>query len=493
MNELDLVRGINMIGEEHFSRRGGPFNNHLEYLGNCNELLINYLKEELKENFVFYGLTWMDKKNNYNFVPSGYNEQTSIKDKQYEFGNQTASAVREFLETEYLSAIDNGEIISMTVSTLSETPGPDLIFYSGQASEYSHPIKEESDNAKIQFFNLQDVRLIKGKDGVECDKKCIEKLKKGLKLSGEANQVKRLVYYYKKLEKLFYTTNTEKPFIIHFIRPYFVEFEYNLLLTLSTSRLLKSETLAFIDSILHMIVGLLSTKTIREHESLKNRQSFSLQTHSFKTSLNTNIRSVKNNLKEHIEDNYASDQHLNKWVDELDQGVELLYDLTGVSSLLDKADMRSEFIKSGIREGLLQKHPSSLRLQDVVNRFNSINEEKDNIIVNMQDDDLHRFFMFHDYYASDSLLNVFYLTLLENAESHGKPQKKTGLIKMDIESNLRELIFSNEMAQETFKPNNKGLTGNLKLFKVLFQTTSSAQLVIKPEDYKFRVKIELRG
>ena len=148
-----------------------------------------------------------------------------------------------------------------------------------------------------------------------------------------------------------YINNNGNDFMVHFIRPSFIDFDHNMLMSLETNDLLDKEELAIVDLILFKIVGLMATERVKEVEALKTKTMFSLTTHSLKTHLDTGVIKLKNAFKDKLN---SYPQLLNEF-SELDEETEELLKLTSLLSLIDKIDDEKEFKKEANKSKLLKE------------------------------------------------------------------------------------------------------------------------------------------
>jgi len=473
-DSISLIRKINRIARNHYQDSSAIFD-HNQYLEECFECLIEFFEINLRDRYLFSALSYHKKSDN--------TKVELVKVKNSETPYHFKPEIKAQFEPEVkvlLRDIFDGKCMSLTLTLLDNPLGKDVFLSSGQS--YTMPVNPEvvDDDVRITFFSLaalifnQEAEIFVKLNAPEIFFFKDQVLKD--KDNFDLQMIGRLLWHYKKLEMLYLEAHPGKDFFVHFIRPSFIDFDYNILLSLATDEIIAPpELLAFIDLIIYRIVGQMAIEKIKEAERLKRKKSFSLTTHSFKTTLKTTIiPNVNRIIREPKESYFAT---LKKQC--LD-----LYNLTGLVSLIDKIGEEEEFIASGIKDDLLTAEPECLSISEQYQSYLSLNPSLAPIIISgAPTDSFH--IQVYDVYLSLNLVRLLYNMIFENLNLYGKRTDKQ--INLSVIRDNKEWIFENETNVEEVEIDPAKLKGNLLLFQTLVEDTGCGIFTIESKAYKFRI------
>jgi hypothetical protein len=496
MNSIDAVRRVNQIARTYYYGTESGFD-HKSYLRDCFRCLVDYF-EELKfessnhKPYLFSALT--SKNEDQDRI-----EVVKLNDGPgYHFVNADIRNALEPTIDQLLTEIQNKQSISLTTTLLrNKRKGKDLYLYS--RNSYSKPINPEGANpeAKISFYALSELAFSKHDPSFDTflnaniKNGSIELFKKKIDndeddpAECETTQVAKLLWYYKRLENSL-PARLDNEFIVHFIRPSLIEFGYNILLSLATDKHLSAEQLSFIYLLVYRIVNQMAIEKAKEVETLKRKKSYSLTSHSFKTVLSTTIIPQTKSLAKAIHDSGTTCPSINDAVGSLLQQSEDLFRLTGIISLIDKVDKKTQFLKSGHADGLISPtpDPNVLSISEYCSRYNQRNLNLDDIVIHGDGDSRLTISVFDEYFTAP-LVTLFYKTLFENVVSHAKRMQNE--IVLNVSETERGWSFDNATRARTVEVDRTKLTGNLSLFKTLIEETNSGSLTLDSGDHIFKV------
>jgi hypothetical protein len=284
LNSIDVIRRLNVVARKYYHNEDVSFN-HESYIRECFECLLSFFSTELyvgegeeRENaYLFAALTYK-KEDNPNI------ELVKVVDG---FGYYFAQEVEDDLEDsfnrimdELYQAIYEGRSMSVTKALLRDKRrGKDLFLYSGQP--YEEPVKPSNPpaDARIAFFPLSKLDFSPSYS-VEffCDlnKIPISDFRESLDINSEMRledndrQIGTLLWYYKRLEREYCARRQGREFLVHFIRPSFIEFGHNILLSLGTSRRLHVDQLSLIYLLVYRIVSQTVIEKIKQDRQEKS-------------------------------------------------------------------------------------------------------------------------------------------------------------------------------------------------------------------------------
>lgn len=473
MEQIKIIRKINEASSKCYT---SEFNEHDSYLERCNGFLFSFLKESLKERFLFSALTYRKESNKKPFgiikgneEGTNYNFADCIKD-----NNDFINAIKNLLND-----ASNSVTINLTHHLLSKKVGHDL-FLIDSNSNYSTDI---INGKTIIGFDLSELQFREDKDeflrfNVARIKQFISILKLQEKIGTE--KYGKYLWHYKNIEGKYKTYFPGKSFYIHFIRPSIIDLDYNLLLSLATNDILKIEELSFINLVNYRIVSQTAIEKVVEAK----KKSRSLTTHSFKTELNTTLIPQLNLIKENINNK----EKLSRLINDHQEQLEDVYVLTGIISLMDKINEKDIFLESGIREHLLGEEVQEIDIFQQCSIYNRKNPSLDNIEI-QGEISLCFNIRIYDKYLSKQLVKLFYNTIFENINLYGK--RENGKIILIISQSSNKWIFENSSKVKTFRINETKLRGNLLLFKTLIEETDSGKFNIEMENYKFTLTYQM--
>jgi len=269
MNSIDTIRQFNVIARRYYHNENVKFK-HESYIRECFECLLSFFSTEL---FVGEGA---DRENAYLFAALTYkredNPNIDLVKITDGLGYYYAAGVERGLANslnliidELYQAIHKERSMSVTKALLKDKKrGKDLFLYSG--APYEPPVEPANPDvqAKIALFPLKDLAFDPA-DGeerfCEINKRQIADFRAQLdqnaemKLTETDQQIGVLLWHYKRMEKLYLSYRLGKEFLVHFIRPSFIDFGHNILLSLGTSRRLSVDQLSLIYLLVYRIVS----------------------------------------------------------------------------------------------------------------------------------------------------------------------------------------------------------------------------------------------
>lgn len=486
---IDLIRFINEQANKVYGGKDASFN-HADYIKHCSDAFANYFKIFIGDNYLFSTLSaWNRKKADGVFFANPV--------RRYDYNISCEYLLKPIIEglnddaVSLLNDIHQKQSISITKYLLQESYGFDL-FFEGN-TPYNEPIKCRNQDAKIYFFPLNNLLFSentfqfqnKNKDIIES---FIAKIKiiKELETENIFEKTSRLLWYYRNMQVEYFNEVEGKDFIVHFIRPSFIDFDHNMLLSLATNRLLNEEELATIDLILFKIVGLMATERVKEVEALKTKTMFSLTTHSLKTHLNTTVIKTLNSFYDKLKP-YPD---LKNAFEEHGREVKTLFHLTELLSLTDKIDNKDKFYEAGVNTELLSKKMVPYNLKGHLQKYNDRNKTSFDIEISPEIEMFDFSISIYGLYFGEKLLELFFNTIFENIAAYGKPDDKKK--KLCIEINDGHWKFTNAIVDESVEFDEQQVKGNLSLFKKLIEETKSGTFCIPPpKNYEFKIEIKL--
>lgn len=486
---IELIRFINKQANIVYGGKDASFN-HADYIMYCSDAFANYFKKILGDNYLFSTLSaWNRKKADDVFFAN--------PDKRYDYNNNVESIFKPIIEgleentDSLLNDIHQKKSISITRYLLQESYGFDL-FFEGNTL-YRKSIKSKNQDAKIYFFPLNNLLLSENTFQFQNkNKDIIESFIAKIKISKENEnenifeKTSRLLWYYRKMQVEYFKEVEGKDFIVHFIRPSFIDFDHNMLLSLATNRLLIEEELATIDLILFKIVGLMATERVKEVEALKTKTMFSLTTHSLKTHLNTTVIKTLNSFDDKL-NNYPG---LKNAFEEHRREVKTLFHLTELLSLTDKIDNKDKFYEAGVNTELLSKEMVSYNLKGHLQKFNDRNRTSFSIEISPEIEMFDFSIPVYGLFFGEKLLELFFNTIFENIAAYGKPDNKKKILFIEI--NEGHWKFTNAIVDESVEFDEQQVKGNLSLFKKLIEETKSGTFCVpKPKNYEFKIEIKI--
>jgi hypothetical protein len=506
LNSIDTIRQLNAVARRYYHNENGEFN-HESYIRDCFECLLSFFSTEL---FVGEGA---GRENAYLFAALTYKREDSPKIELVKitdgFGYYFADDVEQDLANsfnrvidELYQSIDNEQSMSVTKALLKDKKrGKDLFLYSGEP--YEQPVEPGNPDvdARIAFFPLKDLTFDPTdssehfcKINKEPIKDFREKLDQNaeieMKLTESDQQIGVLLWHYKRLEKEYSVRRPGEEFLVHFIRPSFIDFGHNILLSLGTSRRLEADQLSMIYLLVYRIVSQTVIEKTKEVERFKRRASFSLTTHALKTELQISIKPKVNNIKKEIEKlSLPANSILSKVVTELEAQYADLFCMTAFISLIDKIESQSHFEESGRMEGLLVEHQETINILKYCAEYNKTNPHLDGIKVLGGIPRPLSIKVYNSYFSTPAL-RLFLDTIFENVNKFGRRTDKK--IELRVSSLASEWTFENDTNDERVEIDLKKIRGNLFLFNLLIEKTNSGKLTISPPgDYKFKVTYQM--
>ncbi len=284
LNSIDAIRRFNVIARKYYHNDDVSFN-HEFYLRECFECLLSLFSTELyvgegkkRENaYLFAALTYKKEANpNIELVKItddlGYYFAQDVEDDLKQSFNRIIA--------ELYQDINQERSMSVTKALLRDKRwGKDLFLYSGQ--RYQEPIYPGNPEvqARIAFFSLSELKFTPGctaGDFCKLNDDYINKFRESLdedsemKLTDDDRQIGTLLWHYKRLEREYLARPGNREFFVHFIRPSFIEFGYNILLSLGTSRRLTFDQLSLIYLLVYRIVSQTVIEKIKQDRREKS-------------------------------------------------------------------------------------------------------------------------------------------------------------------------------------------------------------------------------
>jgi len=251
---LNIVRSINEATRANYD---ATRSNHLQFLERCNQELATLFEKWLQDDYIFSALAYRSIEGNaFELVPVEKNPQTN-----YYYGSATPVELEKCIADLLTEAQREGKIISLTNALLKESAGRDLYFVN-HPDDYRE-IRDQ--NSAINYFDLgslafdesPEIFFSNHSNQVADFRKLIPPME-----GRDLSDFSKYLWHYRKMHKVYTEKKAGKSFYVHFIRPAIIEFDYNLLLALSTARKLHPEEIAFIDLVVYRIVA----QTVRQKE-----------------------------------------------------------------------------------------------------------------------------------------------------------------------------------------------------------------------------------
>lgn len=468
-NNLELIRCLNELIRTYFVNSKTKATNNKAFVKDSQDLLFKFLDAKLGDNLVHLVLTYV--KNNKTII--------TTDDGAYKFGNAVSDQYKTLVNN-YLNDIKNGEFTSFTKALLLKHEGFDVILES--AKQYESPIKTEGGNSKIQFFSVEDLEKLKSRESGE---------QMGFIQNDEdLTRFEKLITHYKYFTEELKKKEGIEGTYFQFLRPYYMDLEYNILVGITTTKRLDTQLLVDINNFAFRVVSQMSKSQLEyenEMEESKTRRTFNLYTHSLKTQLDTTVVKLKNKFKDRIAQ--YSDLHLP--FQSLDDEIEELYKLTSLVSLIDKIGDEKQFCDTGIASNFLSESKLAFDLKNHLDRFNGLNKALPDIFIEPDSiKSLELELKVYNYYLGDIFWRLFFNTLFENITKFGKPNNKK--VVLNIQANDSSWVFTNETVDEAPVWDEPKLKGNLKFFQMLLVETDSGQFSITPEKNIFRIEIKAK-
>lgn len=266
---IDTIRRLNVVARKYYHKENVKFN-HESYIQECLECLLSFFSTEL---FVGEGA---NRENAYLFAALTYKKEENPKIELVRvadgLGYYFAGEVEQELEDsfnriigELYEAIHKRESMSVTKVLLKDKKrGKDLFLYSGDSYEAPVEPSNPAVDARIAFFPLKSLKF-NPDESVErfCERNGgpIREFRDSLdhnaemKLTETDQQIGVLLWHYKRMEEVYYRCRGGGEFLVHFIRPSFIDFGHNILLSLGTSRRLDVDQLSLIYLLIYRIVS----------------------------------------------------------------------------------------------------------------------------------------------------------------------------------------------------------------------------------------------
>jgi len=495
-SSIETIRRINQVARDHYHNDHVDFD-HAAYLRECYAVLIDFLCEELSD----VPSTDQNLQTAYLFSALSYKNEESEKidfvshdDKAYNFVNEELENLFKPTIDKLLEDINVQRSISLTQTLLKDKrKGKDLFLYTGPAYAYPVTPRRRDELAKIDFFSLSKLTLDPNKEFehfYSSNDRFISEFAVIIGASAKEPEVRKigtLLWRYRQIQEIYQASVPGAEFLVHFIRPSFIESTYNVLLSLGTNRRLTVDQLSLIYLLVYRIISQTVIERTKEAEQFKRRASFSLTTHALKTELQTTIKPTIASAKQVVHNLALHSSELDLIITEIEEQYEDLFCMTAFVSLIDKAEDKKRFESAGLKEGLLSQAPVTIDIVEYCSAFNALNPHLDPIVLSTpQITPLQ--IRVYDSFFSTRVLRLFVNTVFENTTKFGR--RDSGRINLRIMSSETQWVFENDTNDETVEVDQRSLRGNLKLFQLLLGNTNSGKLTVEGGQYKFTVTYE---
>jgi hypothetical protein len=508
---------------------------HLRFLQMCNQTLYEYFEQLYDDKLVYCTLAYKSNiKKTFEIVP-GKDDLTG-----YNFGKMVNDSFRQSLKMllDESQDINSQIIINLTNILLNKSYGCDLFF-----------VEDEDDYISIGVNNSQESNIktfplgkIKYDEDIEkfmiINEGLINTFIELIRVEDfpDNKQYARYLWHYKKI-------GLEMPgnFYVHFIRPSFIDFNYNILLALATTQQLTETEIAIIDLIVYRIIGQTAVEKSKEFQEIQSKRALSVESHALQTQLQTTIIPLKNDFKDklvyhkkkinnafeemnrvvsiaidestsnkeelmyldsitkiYIDKICDAKRYFNEEVDdriaeydEHDLEIEGLFELTLLRSIVDKIEHKDKLMISAKSKKLFSDSLVYYDIRKHIEKYN--NRNKNNVILIKSFSELNEFYIpIYDIYLGERLVKLFFDMLCENIEKFGIKINKTICMEVNQELKNNTWMFINKMIDKEVDLDEKKLKGNLKLFKTLIEDTASGEMEIMAKDYIFSIRLSFK-
>jgi hypothetical protein len=498
MNSIDTIRVLNRIARTHY-HDGVVTYDHEAYLRECFACLHGFFATELyvtqdksmpesplENAYLFSALTYKREGNDQIGLVKLTASDADLGYYFYEEVKEELSAKFNPIIGELYNDIRDKRSMSVTEALLKDKrKGKDLFLFSdkpyNEPVDPGDPMKRPVD-ARISFFCTSDLEFSAGDSRDRFKARNVEQIEKfrivltdddGADPGVTNEQVGNLLWHYRKLQETYLADHDGQEFVVHFIRPSFIEFGYNLLLSLGTNCRLEADQLAFIYLIVHKIVSQTVIERTKETKKIELLKNISISTHSIKTGINGLLSPPLNSLEQ------SKALHNDPWIQEALKARDRVLAFTGFINLMSKLsskdlnrkEIRDTLIRSGLFCVTQKSYPLSERLKEILdlqqrdkNRMKVITPGNINIEID------ETYFAYDDLSPAEPFYELLLLTVVENCIKHGVKNIKTGKITLDMIYNQTEkLIGFSNLASEKFMLNYSNSTGNINMFFILFE------------------------
>jgi len=460
-----IVDQLNNAARKYYLTNS-PKPDHQKYLEECFDHLNGHLKKALAGKYLFSALTSTSKSDRK--VVSVASSNTS------ETGYDFDENIQQILEPRIkllLADVNLERCISLT-STLLDDPqnGRDLILQS--RDDY---VAIQDQRPKTQIFTTRPIVFSENFEDFMSSHENGQEIKRfrGLiKAFGEFDNetIGRLIWHYKKLETL--CAYAKQAFFVHFIRPSFIEFDNNILLSLATNEVIDPQSLLVIDLLVYRIASQMAIEKTKEADKIENLKLVSNSIHSIKTGTNILLSPALNSLAEEFDGHYL----VRKALEARDQLLTVTEIINLISKLFSKhltnPQKKNELLNSKLYTTENEQFHLSTKLQEIVD-LNSRDMTKPVVIL---DGDKHvildqGFLSFEGVNPSESFYLFLLITVIENCLKHGLQNFRTSeitlTIRFDVESKFLE--FSNRSnSDEHFEITYEDSTGYINYLFFIF-------------------------
>lgn len=490
-----LIESLNKVAKEYYSKDILE-HNHSKYLEDCFKILYTFFEQKLGDTYLFSALTYNNKHSEADIktVPSG----TSNTD--YHFAVEIQPILEPVINDllEDLKKKGDDEIcMSLTFTLLqNSTEGTDLFLKSGNGYESevfkSHRPKTDifqisslkfDENFEVFIRNDENQRLIAEFGEIkEVFKKAYDDNKK----------FGRLLWQYMRLESL--CKNKNQSFFVHFIRPSFIDFGHNVLLSLATNKTIDYQLLLIIDLLVYRIASQMAIEKIKEIDKIENLKLVSNSIHAIKTGTNILLSPALESLGQmkELKDNYLVKVALDAR-DQLIAITEIINLISKLSSKnLSNLQKKEELINSRLFSAKKDKFYLSKKLQEISD-LNSKDGTKPNAIpdgdINIVLDE--NFLSYEGTNPTELFYLFLLITIFENCIKHGELDINTQIkVTVYFDTEKKVLEFTNESESENkFDLTYENSTGYINFLFFIFKELDFGKIECGSENKLFRFKI----
>lgn len=489
-----LIENLNSVARKYYSPNISK-HDHSKYLDECFELLNAFFETKLKDNYLFSGLTYNNKRDEA--------EIKTVSSKTSETGyhfNIDIKTIMEPVINDLLIDIKKKDVNEMCMSltyTLLRNPteGTDLFLVSGDG--YNNK-DLKSNRPKTDIYQLSTLIFAENFKiflTFEENQRQIDEFRriKEAFLDFDDQKIGRLLWHYKRLENI--CKNQNQDLFVHFIRPSFIDFGHNILLSLATNEVINYQLLLTIDLLIYRIASHMAIEKNKEADKIENLKLVSNSIHSIKTGTNILLSPALNSLAQ-MDD--LKDNHLIKIAlaarDQLLAITEIINLISKLSSKnLTNLQKKEELTNSGLFS--TRKHVINLseKLQEIID-LNSKDRTKAKIILEGDKNIIldETFLSYEEANPTELFYLFFLITIFENCIKHGKKDVKTMTIKVKVQFDAEKKIieFKNQSKSENdFELTFANSTGYINFLFFIFRELKFGEIKCVSKNKVFTIEI----
>ncbi len=243
-NHLQIL--IDKINTSSSNAYGNAGYNHLLFLKECNDHLFEYFQSHFKSKLNFSALSYRkidEHKMDFDFI-GGIKPVGSYNFNEKILGHDTMRGMFE----EFIQEAKESRTINLTYVLTEQVKDHEVFLAYSNKNQYEG-VNEDVNLGKIIFKEHID-------DFININIDYIKSL--CLRLKGDLSEFHkygRYLWHYKRIIDYYTYQNPNRPFYLYFVRPSALVSDYRILLSLSTSVPLSSNTIAKLNLILHRIIS----------------------------------------------------------------------------------------------------------------------------------------------------------------------------------------------------------------------------------------------